>query len=291
MAPSSPSPPPSPPPPTPPPPKSISELSLLILTHPVIDNHAHNLLKSSHLGSYPLESITTEAADAALDHVPHTLAHLRAVKQLAGWLGCEPEWEVVKAKRATLDQLEWTRACLVGTQCLLMDDGLDEETVEHFSWHDQFTPDRTRRIVRIEKVAETVLQKYRTEIPEEAELAELFNRWAVEFAAVMRAALRDPNVAGFKSVVCYRTGLDVVLEEPMGVPLLEAFITILRGVRNSSKYRIKEKVFNDFLVRETSRFIGECPEKKPLQFHTGLGDNDLNLLKANPAYVPSTLGI
>lgn len=265
--------------------RSITDLRNLILTHPVIDNHAHNLLRSSYLAAYPLESITSEAADAALDHVPHTLAHLRAVKQLAHWMGCDPDWQAVKAKRATLDQLEWTRTCLAGTQCLLMDDGLDEETVEHFSWHDQFTPDRTRRIVRIEKVAETVLQKYRTELPGEADLAELFNKWAAEFAAVMRAALRDPDVAGFKSVVCYRTGLDVVLEEPMGVPLLEAFVAILRGVRNNCKYRIREKVFNDFLVRETSRFIGECSEKKPLQFHTGLGDNDLNLLKANPAYV------
>lgn len=167
-----------------------------------------------------------------------------------------------------------------------MDDGLDGEAVEDFSWHDRFTPDRTRRIVRIEKVAETVLQGYRDELPEDTDLAELFNRWSAEFATVMRAALNDPNVAGFKSVVCYRTGLDVVLKEPMGVPLLEAFLAILRGVRNNHKYKIKEKVFNDFLVRETSRFIGEYPEKKPLQFHTGLGDNDLDLLKSNPASVP-----
>lgn len=281
---------------SPPPPSSISDLRKLILSHPVIDNHAHNLLRSSHSAAYPLESITTEASAAALDDAPYTLAHLRAVKQLARWIGCDPDWQAIKAKRATIDEFEWAKKCFAGIQCVLMDDGLDEEAVEDFPWHDQFTPDRTRRIVRIEKVAETLLKKYCAELPEDGSSVDvseigpdLFNKWATEFSTIMRAALKDPNVAGFKSVVCYRTGLDISLEEPLGGPFMEAFIGMLRKFRNNSKYRIKEKVFNDFLVREISRFIGEHQEKKPLQFHTGLGDNDLNLRKANPACVSLTL--
>lgn len=273
---------------TSPPPSSISDLRNLILSHPIIDNHAHNLLRSSHSTAAPLESITTEASGAALDDVSYSLAHQRAVKQLARWIGCDPDWQAVKVKRATLDELEWTKKCFAGTQCVLMDDGLDEDSVEDFSWHDQFTPDRTRRIVRIEKVAEKTLQRYCSEIPEDPkDLSrvgpELFNSWATEFSAVVGAALKDPNVVGFKSVVCYRTGLDILPEEPEPGPLLDAFIAVLRRVRNNKKYRIKEKVFNDFLVREISRFIGEHQDKKPLQLHTGLGDNDINLLKANPA--------
>lgn len=281
---------------SPPPPTSISDLRKLILSHPVIDNHAHNLLRSFHSAAYPLETITTEASAAALDDVPHSLAHHRAVKQLARWVGCDPDWDTIKAKRATLDELDWAKKCFAGTQCVLMDDGLDEDTVESLSWHDQLTPDRTRRIVRIEKVAETLLKKYCNELSEDSDNVsesgpDIFNKWATEFSSVMRAALKDPNVAGFKSIVCYRTGLDIALEEPLGGPFMEAFIAILRRIRKNPKYRIKEKIFNDFLVREISRFIGEHPDKKPLQFHTGLGDNDLNLLKANPAFVPSSFGL
>lgn len=271
---------------------SISDLQNLILSHPVIDNHAHNLLRSSHSTTAPLEAITTEASGSALDNVQHTLSHHRAVKQLANWLGCKPEWQAVKAKRATLDELEWTKKCFAGTQCILMDDGLDEDSVEPLSWHDQFTTSGTRRIVRIEKVAETILQKHCSELPEDTkDLSsigpEIFNKWATEFAAVMRAALNDPKVAGFKSVVCYRSGLDISPEETLAGPLMDSFAAVLRKARCGNGFKIREKIFNDFLVREISRSISQHPEKKPLQFHTGLGDNDINLIKSNPAHLQS----
>ncbi|KAH0604601.1 uncharacterized protein H6S33_006269 [Morchella sextelata] len=275
------------------PPTSISDLQTLILTQPLIDNHAHNLLRSTHTSAAPLESITTEASGPALHDTLHTLSHHRAVKQLSTWLGCDPTWAAVKTHRATLDENEWAKKCFAGTQCILMDDGLDEDSVEPFAWHDQFTPSGTRRIVRIEKVAETILQKYCGELPEDPkEISsvgpEIFNKWATEFAAVMRAALNDPKVAGFKSVVCYRSGLDISPEETQAGPLMDAFAAVLRKARcaaGSGGFRIREKVFNDFLVREISRSITQHEEKKPLQFHTGLGDNDINLLKANPAHL------
>lgn len=42
-----------------------------------------------------------------------------------------------------------------GIQCLLLDDGLDSDGIaEPFDWHDRFTPAKSKRIVRIEWLAQ-----------------------------------------------------------------------------------------------------------------------------------------
>ena len=57
------------------------------------------------------------------------------------------------------DSGQLIRRCLVGTHTILMDDGInDEETVHSFSWHDQFTTGKTKRIVRIETVAADIMR-------------------------------------------------------------------------------------------------------------------------------------
>ena len=53
-------------------------------TYPIIDNHAHNLLKASQRSSFPFEGLTTEAAGPAVSDAIFTIAHMRATRQLAG---------------------------------------------------------------------------------------------------------------------------------------------------------------------------------------------------------------
>ena len=100
--------------------------------------------------------------------------------------------------------------------------------------------------------------------------------------------MEDPAVVGFKSVICYRTGLDVDPHSP-DEDLLTASLhrTLDSGTRKSG-YRIEDKPLNDWLVQQTLKLISfrkGAGVVKPLQFHTGLGDNDINLVKANPAYL------
>lgn len=63
-----------------------------------------------------------------------------------------------------------------------------------------------------------------------------------------------------------------------------------QGRKSTGPIRINHKPVNDFLVnllarllRDHSVSVGRPP--KPIQFHTGLGDNDLKLLLANPSYL------
>ena len=79
------------------------DLRAIIRSYPLIDNHAHNLLREEEAHSnehYPFESITSEAQGHALqEHVQSTLAHVRGVRQLAELLSCPPSLQDVKAAR------------------------------------------------------------------------------------------------------------------------------------------------------------------------------------------------
>lgn len=258
----------------------------------------------AHQGSYPFESITTEAQGVALRDTFKALPHLRAQRQLRTLYECEPDadWEAIQEKRK-----QWlekpdalTRRCLKGTHCILMDDGLDNwQQVYSYEWHDEFTEGPCKRIVRIETVAERLMETMLREAREqdldsEDYFADTWVNFTDDFTRAITDAMDDPEVAGFKSVVCYRTGLDVESDYNealmrVGKPF-EKYIS--RCIRKR-KFRIDRKPFNDYLVLKTLEVLSERTERgrmaKPLQLHTGLGDNDMKLLESNPAYLQAVI--
>jgi hypothetical protein len=280
---------------------SVEELRHAIQNCPIIDNHAHNLLLPSFLQSYPFESITSEAQGLALRDTFKSLSHIRAERQLRELFQCpnDASWEEILQHRAqwlkeSPDAL--TKKCLEGTHCILMDDGLSvQDRVYQYNWHDRFTTAPTKRIVRIEAMAEKIIEdilKNATEddLGVEDYLETTWIMFSDRFEAQIIEAIQDFDVAGFKSVVCYRTGLDV---EPdyneallrVGKPF-EHFIA--RAIKKR-RYRIARKSLNDYVVLKALELLSERTPKdgmaKPLQFHTGLGDADINLLRSNPAYL------
>jgi len=180
-----------------------------IQTTPIIDHHAHNLLVASEINAHPFLSITSEASGPALQHARSTLSHLRAVKQLAEVLGCEAKWERVeeniKLKRKEPND-SWARECFAGIETVLIDDGLDPSSVLPYTWHDCLTRSKCKRIVRIERVAETItieaLSRLNGRAPKQSQLEGLMNDIISDFKIAILDALGDANVAGFKSVIC-----------------------------------------------------------------------------------------
>ena len=261
----------------------MDSLKHLIQSHPLIDNHAHNILSrpsATNYTKYPFEQITSEAHGTALQNAPSTLPLLRAANQLAELYGCEPDWSAVKAVRDELVQRDYeglVRRCLEGTHAVLLDDLLSDEDVEAFGWHDRFTVSETKRIVRIESVAEKVLGGLSKE---ESSLEKLRG----EFVRLISEAIADSKVVGFKSVVCYRTGLNV--QQPAEEAVVDA---LSRTLQQDGSYRVEDKALNDWLVLQTLDLLKEAKVSsgvsKPLQLHTGLGDADISLVLANPAYL------
>lgn len=73
-------------------PSQVDAVARAIRSTPIIDHHAHPLLKSEALSKKPLLAITTEANGDAIDSATTSLPHLRAVRQLASVLGCGYTW-------------------------------------------------------------------------------------------------------------------------------------------------------------------------------------------------------
>ena len=258
-------------------PGSISKAHSLRL----IITYRHNLLLPSQLGAQSLLAATSEAHGRALDDAKSTFAHLRAVKQLAETLKCHPTWDDVTAHIEIARRLpdnKWAKQCFQGIATALIDDGLDKDTVHPVKWHNQLTLHPCKRIVRIEVLAQDILVSA-LERGFESPAYFAFK----QFEQVIRAALDDPDVAGFKSVICYRTGLQVPVLSNTDFDTLDKHITSLPRQKIE---RLEDDRLNPQFVNLAAKVIhGHPGPRKPFQFHTGLGDNDIQLQFSSATYL------
>lgn len=274
-------------------PKSqLAEVVRAIRACPIIDNHAHPLLKPEALTKHPLISITTEADGEAIHATSTSLAHVRGVKQLAHVLHCGQTWEAVVAaieQRRIDDYEDWISECLGGIETILVDDGLDAvDDVQDYAWHNSFTRSGCKRIVRVETVAGRIVHEYATHFEDGDDLDALFDAVFEDFDAAIREAISDPEVVGFKSVICYRTGLDIptVVNVTSAMASFDEIVSDYTG-STTGLARLQHPGLNDLIVHRTAALISEMTgtTKKPLQFHTGLGDNDITLAKSSPSHL------
>jgi len=264
----------------------MEELVAAIHETPIVDNHCHPLLKPLAQAKHPRLAITTEAYGNAMKHTLSSLAHIRAVNQLSSILGCPATWTEVSAaidRENSKSGDLWAKRCFEGIEILLIDDGLDgSDDTFVYGWHDRLARQRSRRIVRIEKVAEQTIRKY---LQESIPANELFGIVLREFEKAIGEALDDPEVVGFKSVICYRTGLDI--PPTIDQAFVETqFYQYFAEFDSRDFKRLDNLLMNPFLVLKTAELIqASSGAKKPLQFHTGLGDNDITLTRSSPSHL------
>ncbi|KAK1227120.1 hypothetical protein PQX77_009886 [Marasmius sp. AFHP31] len=255
----------------------LKDLADAALNYPAIDNHAHPLLKEEYKDEFPLEHLVSEASgNGLIEDTPHTLAFIRATKQLAPILGLEKNahWEEIKFRRNEIPYLELCNMLMdpCKIQCLLLDDGLGgvEEFAEGLEWHSEQFCD-TRRIVRVEVEAETVLKELINQDPDQPLH---LSRFQENIRHTITDLARDPTVVGFKSVVCYRTGLDVspthagfdaISFEAQWNALKTKFI-------QQGTLRLEVKFLNDLVVRTALEVAGEYdkPGKSPFRSSSSL---------------------
>ncbi|KAL0951556.1 hypothetical protein HGRIS_008238 [Hohenbuehelia grisea] len=258
---------------------------------PAIDNHAHPLLQPIHRSSdaFPFEGLMSEAQGEALKDAVHTLACFRATSELGVLYGLKnPTWDEIKSFRASLDYIELCKRCIAptGIQCILIDDGLGgvQENAEAYQWHDQFTPDSTRRLVRVEIIAEEVLAEVLSlhlDV-DHLEVSPILEEFSNKFTDVLSSFAQDPAVVGFKSIACYRTGLNIMTYIPLA-SMKFSLLDVFKMLKDEGKIRLAHKALNDHVVRLALEVAGKY--QKPVQFHTGLGDNDISLANSSPAHM------
>lgn len=227
---------------------------------PILDGHAHPVLRPEHAARLDFGSFFTEGTDPTAGR--DTLFFRRSRRDLAELLECSPE--EVEVRRGALPLEELARRSLEGFEALLLDDGLDRERTFDLDWHGRFAP--TRRVLRIEALAEDLA-------------GEDYGAFRDRFVA----ALEDAPAAAFKTIAAYRGGLRV--EEPGASEATTAYEAFRRlpSRRLDGRFRpLRDHLLG--LALEVARSRG-----LPVQVHTGFGDADLDLREADPLHLQPIL--
>lgn len=237
---------------------------------PVVDQHAHNLVRPENLSeSVYLGSFTEGYAEEVVsDQVRDTLFFRRSVREIAAVLDCKPDLSAVLAARERLG-FEATAQrffAAANIEVLLLDDGFVPDRIMPVEWHARFG--HVHRILRVEYLAENLIREHAT--------------WT-EFEAGFRSTLEHlpQDVVSLKSIAAYRTGL--AIEKP-DVPAAEAcFRDLRRHAVAGNSIRLSHKPLNDWVAWTALETAAE--QQVPVQFHTGFGDPDLDLRSANPLHM------
>ena len=238
---------------------------------PIVDNHCHSLLRQQPLDDDAFRIHLTESyhPEIARDHVPHSVFYQWTLRELAGLLDCEPTPEAVHAARRARG-LEWLTREIVrrgNFKTWLIDTGYGAETTFSLDELRDLAPCRIEEVIRLEPLIERLIQA-----------SSGFDGFVDAYRAAI-SDLRARGIVGLKSVIAYRSGLQL---EPVDRETAAwAFAAVHEQAKRDGRLRIESKPLLDHLVliavEEAAR------QGVPIQFHTGLGDPDLDLTKVDPA--------
>jgi uncharacterized protein len=239
---------------------------------PIVDNHCHSLLREQPRDDLAFRGHLTESyiAEVARDDVPHSLGWHWAIRELASFLGCDATPDAVHAARASWGVARLAReiATRANFKTWLIDTGYGSGTTLSLDELRSMVPGvEVREIVRLEPLIERLIVE-----------AEDFDSFLDAFAVAL-ADLRASGYVGMKSVIAYRSGLRV---EPVARPTAAgAFRSVHSGARRDGRLRIESKPLLDYLI--VMAVEQAARQNVPIQFHTGLGDPDLDLTLVDPA--------
>ena len=196
-----------------------------------------------------------------------TLTLHAATADLAAYLDCEPTWEAVVAernRRASRDYRAWIDGLLTdaGIAALMIEDGPYRPpiAIDEFA---EYTPTTLTRTSRLESSIRDLLEA-------EVTFAQLVDGYD---QAMERN--RAAGVVAFKSVIGYRTGLDIEIVDAADAERNhEAWL----GDRT-----VGIKPLRDFLLYRAAQFVVE--HDLWLHLHTGIGDADVVLQTGQPSHL------
>ncbi len=238
---------------------------------PIVDNHCHSLLRRQPPDDDAFRIHLTESTfpEIARDHVPFSLFYHWTLRELAALLDCETTPEAVHAARRERGVAWLTREIVerANFKTWLIDTGYGADTTYSLDELRELAPCRIEEVLRLEPLIERLILESAS-----------FDGFLEAYRAAI-GDLRARGIVGMKSVIAYRTGLHV--EAVDRADAAAAFETVRDAGRRAGRLRIESKPLLDHLVviavEESAR------QGVPIQFHTGLGDPDLDLTLVDPA--------
>lgn len=239
---------------------------------PVIEDHSHPYIIEHDPDRYrPLDTflgVFGSSAPADLAHREAMIYQRWASRKLAEFLGCEaiPE-AIAKARTEVGDERAYRERLYADAriEALVVDTGYPYPPTDVARFLAE-TPVPVARLFRIEVLIRELLA-------EEPSWPEFRDR----FDSAVRTAIREKGFSGIKSIIAYRTGLDVELTNLAD----SAGETGLRKALDAPDNMPASKQLRDHLLGRAARLAGELDV--PFQIHTGIGDAEIVLAKCNPA--------
>jgi hypothetical protein len=238
---------------------------------PLIDNHAHPMLPAEAAAREPFARYFTEGHDGetvAL-HAPQTLFYRQALRDLAGFLGCEVSEAAVRAARDALPLDVYLRRLLEDARVegILLDDGYPRSGALSLEEFAAAAGVPVWRVLRLERLLEDLIPGCST-----------FEDLTDTILRALEAA--RPGLAALKSIIAYRTGLAIERAEDA---VCERALAEVRAEWGGAAGRLAAKPLLDRLIPLAAAWAAE--RRIPVHFHTGFGDRDVDLRLANPLHL------
>lgn len=239
---------------------------------PLVDNHCHAIVSDQSITDLAQwRSFFTEAPGPEIrgEHVATTLFYRRLIHHLADFFGCEPTEESVLADRRAVpaDQLIRDLFQEAGIETLVVDRGIPGRDIAmpetEFS---ALSGCRIAPILRLEVLMQELILRY-TSLEEVGDA--LHERLQ---------DLRGQGYVGLKSIVAYRTGLNIARWDREDAD--RSFAAARATGLETGDLRLAHKPLLDTLLHLA--FEQAAEQEIPVQFHTGYGDPDADMLLANP---------
>ncbi len=240
------------------------------LTGGLVDHHCHGLV---------LRDLDRDGFEGMLNEAPgrsplgtsvfDSMIGVAVRRWCAPVLGLPPlaDPDDYLARRRELGTEEVARRLLVasGTESYVVDTGFEPGLICEPGELSALSGGRAREIVRLERLAESVL---------DAGVAP--DDFAGRFTELLAAQAARPEVVGTKSIAAYRVGLRLP-----DAPATEAELSRALGelVPVDGRHRIAHPVVNGWLAWAAVR------AGLPLQVHVGYGDSDLDLAECDPLHL------
>ncbi len=249
-------------------------------THvPLADNHCHGIYHTQGPMDTPSwrQHFTESRASAMRStHVATTLFYRRLLHAMAEFFGCEANEDAILAARRKQDDRSLMRHYLQAAnfEVLFLDKGYPSPaSVLSDAEHAELAGCRVAPMLRVELLMQDLIARYET-------LATVIE--------ALKGALYDVRSQGYvalKSIAAYRTGLDIRTWNNEEIEA--AFAEARREVQIHGAVRLTQKALLDTLLHVT--FVEAARQELPIQFHTGYGDTDADMLLANPLHLRAML--
>jgi len=196
-----------------------------------------------------------------------TAAFNKKIHDLARYLGCEPNMSSViteREHRRKSNFSEYVKGMIddISLKGMGVDTALFSlEDADNFG---KTFPGFIKKVFRLTTLVKDLL-----------DTAATFDNFIADYDAAMDSAVKEHGCIAFKSIIAYRTGLNI-----KRVSETEAEADFNNRKEQPAWFGYKVKALRDFLIR---RSIANCIRlDATLMLHTGLGDKDIIALESRP---------